>query len=531
MMLGKAEWWWIFDDAVEQIAKKLDKDNFVILDGFLGQDLAVELHQELFRAYRAGKLPETRHEMIGCPRMEPGALAGGQAGTSLTYRMKSVRGDHVAWFDGKESACKWRVLPMYLQRMDTMVSELAEHLPNLSGTGALRSNAMATCYPGSGAHYVRHCDNTSEIRNGRRLTALFYVNPLWKSGDGGELRMFAPQMADLPPEDDRAYTAIADISPVLDRAVLFYADERCPHEVLPTIKMRFAVTTWYFDKEEKLAANQAKTDETRLKSEMERTQREMAKFQAKYGELPEVVSSLVEKNRIADADSDDGIEDSENSANSGQPQTDVVVDEADLLKNGINEDELLQTLDSAVKTLDELIQQHEASNDENEIEDREPVEENCFTSSTSKSILEDDTESDVKKMQGEEMSSREIKTLSKSHQSQEERGGLGRYQMANGEAKGTRQPEISCYEGSPEEPDQVQPVDEAKRASERYSQNTEPTSFESKHTPNNGDKESSILSPQDHDLSIVEPNTAREPTKVDASQLPKKPSQEIWDLD
>ncbi|GBG31851.1 Egl nine-like 1 [Hondaea fermentalgiana] len=305
MMLGKAEWWWLFDDALAQIAQRLQRENFVILDGFLDQSMSVELHEELVRAYKAGKLPETRHSMVGCPRMQPGALAGGQAGTSLTYRMNAVRGDHVAWFDGKEEACQWHVLPKYLQRMDTLVSELAALVPNLARTGALRSNAMATCYPGNGAHYVRHCDNTSTIQNGRRLTALFYANPLWTPGHGGELRMFAPQPADLE-ENERVYVPLADIPPTLGRAVLFFADERCPHEVLPASMMRFAVTVWYFDEEEKLAANKLKNDAARAEADAARTRREMEKFKAKYGEAPEILGQRQEENEVPEVDSDDG---------------------------------------------------------------------------------------------------------------------------------------------------------------------------------------------------------------------------------
>lgn len=34
-MLGKAEWWWLFDDSIAQIGKKLAKDSYVVVDEFL----------------------------------------------------------------------------------------------------------------------------------------------------------------------------------------------------------------------------------------------------------------------------------------------------------------------------------------------------------------------------------------------------------------------------------------------------------------------------------------------------------------
>jgi len=215
-------------------------------------------------------------------------LAGGKSGNSLTYTHEKVRGDVVEWFDGTEEF--WNhdegSLKDHLQKLDTFVSELSNHLPGLEGI-LNRSKAMVTCYPGNGARYIKHTDNHCKFGdgdscNGRRLTALSYLNNGWRKGDGGELRVY----------NKDGDTVRAEIEPVPGRVVLFWSDFRVPHEVLPAHKERFAITTWYFDKVERaraLAAGVTDTEDgARMgtgtdEKEYERIQKEVASMEAKYG--------------------------------------------------------------------------------------------------------------------------------------------------------------------------------------------------------------------------------------------------------
>jgi Rps23 Pro-64 3,4-dihydroxylase Tpa1-like proline 4-hydroxylase len=54
-----------------------------------------------------------------------------------------------------------------------------------------------------------HFDSDEEL-DGRRITAIFYLNPGWQQGQGGELRLYP--FPDAGP---------VDIAPVADRLVLF----------------------------------------------------------------------------------------------------------------------------------------------------------------------------------------------------------------------------------------------------------------------------------------------------------------------
>ena len=74
--------------------------------------------------------------------------------------------------------------------------------------------------------------------NGRRLTALTYLNDSWQHGDGGELRVYG--------RDGEKIMKLR----LLQAEFLFWSDFRVPHEVF-THNERFAITLWYFDKVER----------------------------------------------------------------------------------------------------------------------------------------------------------------------------------------------------------------------------------------------------------------------------------------
>ena len=86
---------------------------------------------------------------------------------------------------------------------------------------------------GDGACFPMHCDTDSEL-DGRRVSALFYLQPAWKPGDGGELVLY--------PHPTKAAVTLA---PLGGRCVLFSAADML-HRVMPSAVPRACFTLWLF---------------------------------------------------------------------------------------------------------------------------------------------------------------------------------------------------------------------------------------------------------------------------------------------
>lgn len=248
--------------CMSRTRRELDSRYYSVIDGFLGTEMATEVRATAVALNSVGKLTD-------------GKLGGGRTGANLNYQMKHVRGDRVGWFSGLEPNCGG--IAQIILRMDHIVYQLARSMPALRRRCIERQQAMVTCYPGGGARYIKHCDNPN--RNGRILTAIYYLNPSWASGDGGELRIHGPA------NDSAAQvgSGVEDVAPLFDRLVLFFSDKRVPHEVLPCNKSRYAVTVWYLDGVERQAALR-ETNESDAKAERVRIRDEIKTFQT---EVPE----------------------------------------------------------------------------------------------------------------------------------------------------------------------------------------------------------------------------------------------------
>ncbi|XP_065339423.1 prolyl hydroxylase EGLN3 isoform X1 [Cloeon dipterum] len=210
----------IIEEICKTVIKDMEDYGICVVDNFLGLTKGSEVEREVLSMYNQGVFKD------------------GQLVSSRQSRgdLKTIRSDEITWIDGKEPSCS--AIGHLISRVDAVILKANQ----MSTSGKLsrhtitgRTKAMVACYPGHGTGYVKHVDNPN--RDGRIITAIYYLNKDWNiKDDGGLLRIF-PDWSDH----------VADIEPVFDRILFFWSDRRNPHEVQPAFRTRYAITLWYFD--------------------------------------------------------------------------------------------------------------------------------------------------------------------------------------------------------------------------------------------------------------------------------------------
>ncbi|KAL8613733.1 hypothetical protein ACOMHN_029590 [Nucella lapillus] len=212
-----------FDASAQYVVKCLNEYGICVLDSFLGDQNGEEILNEVTNFKDGGKMRQG--EVV-----HAGATASGK-----------IRGDIITWISGHELNCEnIRYLVSCMDAVVLKVSSLLErHVINE------RTKAMVACYPGKNTGYLRHVDNPNE--DGRCITCIYYLNKDWNvQKDGGLLKIY--------PQSSGMTTLVADIEPMFDRIVFFWSDRRNPHEVLPALRERFAITVWYYEAKERARA-------------------------------------------------------------------------------------------------------------------------------------------------------------------------------------------------------------------------------------------------------------------------------------
>ncbi|XP_058061438.1 egl nine homolog 1 [Anopheles bellator] len=215
------------NEACHSLIRDMNEYGVCVLDNFLGQERGLQVLKEVTGMYSSGVFRD-------------GQLVSNRGGKNLRH----IRGDKITWIGGKEPGCS--SVGYLINRVDAVITN-CKRMKNNGKLGRYnikeRTKAMVACYPGSGSHYVKHVDNPN--RDGRCITAIYYLNLDWDVRESGGLLRIFPEGC-----NDR----VADIEPIFDRILFFWSDRRNPHEVQPAHRTRYAITLWYLDAEERESA-------------------------------------------------------------------------------------------------------------------------------------------------------------------------------------------------------------------------------------------------------------------------------------
>jgi len=163
-------------------------------------------------------------EAASACRQVQGFEAAG-VGRGADRRMeRTIRGDKRVWIDPAAP-------PPGLAPVVEALEAVREHLNREAMLGLSRTELQLARYPGEGARYQRHRDSFRG-QQGRRVTAIFYLNPGWQPAHGGSLRLHPEGR---PP---------IEVAPLLNTLLVFLSEE-VEHEVLPSFAARYALTAWW----------------------------------------------------------------------------------------------------------------------------------------------------------------------------------------------------------------------------------------------------------------------------------------------
>ncbi|KAK3084096.1 hypothetical protein FSP39_008072 [Pinctada imbricata] len=252
-----------------------------------------------------------------------GQLSGGRTSGDDSRKVTAtgIRSDKIVWVEGNESHMP--NISRVVKKMDSILTAFSLSQSKLCISG--RTKAMVACYPGNGTYYRRHVDNPN--KDGRVITCILYLNKDWDVKDGGLLRIFDENGDDYH-----------DVAPLFNRLLFFWSDSRNPHEVQPSHRSRYAITVWYFDKEERQKAKDEEKAQEMFKLGSEEVVKDLEKMK-------------IEKKQIADKIEDEAVKAVQSLS---QGELNAI---ADVIRDHPKPKEVLSSLGISTKIQDILIKQ------------------------------------------------------------------------------------------------------------------------------------------------------------------------------
>jgi SM-20-related protein len=173
--------------------------------------------------------PETGEAMRAeaVARFEEGDFQAARVGAGNDRVLApSVRRDWIHWLDPTSLTTAQQAVAVELEGLRLAIN-------STTFLGLFEWEGHLAIYP-PGAFYTRHVDVFRTNRE-RKVTFIFYLNPAWQPGDGGELRVYA---------DETTSTDYFDVEPRSGTLILFFSED-CHHEVLLSNCDRAAFSGWF----------------------------------------------------------------------------------------------------------------------------------------------------------------------------------------------------------------------------------------------------------------------------------------------
>lgn len=190
--------------------KCLRDEGYVVVDGFLDQDVANAIRSEAEAFASSGRMPAHTFQFGGSMIAKPHIFEADLHNETFQEELPSLA---ELLFD------------------DSLVDLLSDAMPDLALARGPKGKTIKMQHnEGSGGCFPWHYDNAGPP-NQRAITCIVYLNPAWCPGDGGEI-VLAPF---LRPQ--------VVISPLHRRAALFRSDLLL-HRVLPARAARFCFSIW-----------------------------------------------------------------------------------------------------------------------------------------------------------------------------------------------------------------------------------------------------------------------------------------------
>jgi SM-20-related protein len=196
---------------LDSVADSLALNSFAIIDNFLSDEEALDCLDVLLENKEEGNFKKAGIGTLGMHQID-----------------KTIRGDEIKWLDNQNLSPPSQV---YMDQVGAMMRYF-----NRTLFLSLKDFECHFAHYPSGTFYKRHLD-LLKLSDHRKLSFVFYLNPNWKEGDGGELLFYLQENG-----EEKTVT----VNPILGRLVVFRS-ELLEHEVALVHKSRHSITGWMLD--------------------------------------------------------------------------------------------------------------------------------------------------------------------------------------------------------------------------------------------------------------------------------------------